>query len=381
MKVRTNADTPADAAQARKFGAEGIGLCRTEHMFFDATRIMAMREMIVAQDEEGRRAALAKILPMQRQDFIELFEIMAGLPVTIRLLDPPLHEFLPHGDAEINELAETLNMEASALRARLTDLQEQNPMLGHRGCRLAITYPEIAEMQARAIFEAAIEAGRQTGTPVVPEVMVPADRDQGGVRHFESGHRQGGEGSESGLGRIDLLPRRHHDRAAARSAESRRHRQDRRVLLLRHERSHANNLSALSRDDSGSFLGDYLAQGIFETDPFVSLDPEGVGELVKIAAERGRKTRPGLEARHLRRAWRRSGLHRVLRDRWARLCVLLALPRAGCAAGGSASRGAGEGRRERLVLGITGGCPPSSCSHSKQARYGALVQRCMGLPD
>src|SRR5208283_5073518 len=173
MKVRTNADTPNDAAQARKFGAEGIGLCRTEHMFFDATRIMAMREMIVSPDESGRRTALAKLLPMQRQDFVELFEIMAGLPVTIRLLDPPLHEFLPHGDAEINELAEALNMEASALRSRLSFLQEQNPMLGHRGCRLAITYPEIAEMQARAIFEATVEVSRRTGTAIVPEVMIP----------------------------------------------------------------------------------------------------------------------------------------------------------------------------------------------------------------
>ena len=173
MKVRTNADTPNDAAQARKFGAEGIGLCRTEHMFFDATRIMAMREMIVSPDESGRRTALAKLLPMQRQDFVELFEIMAGLPVTIRLLDPPLHEFLPHHDEEINELAASLKMEASALRARLNNLSEQNPMLGHRGCRLAISFPEIAEMQARAIFEAAVEAGHKTGAHVVPEVMVP----------------------------------------------------------------------------------------------------------------------------------------------------------------------------------------------------------------
>ena len=173
MKVRTNADTPNDAAQARKFGAEGIGLCRTEHMFFDATRIMAMREMIVSPDESGRRTALAKLLPMQRQDFVELFQIMAGLPVTIRLLDPPLHEFLPHYDEEITELAASLNMEASALRARLNNLSEQNPMLGHRGCRLAISFPEIAEMQARAIFEAAVEAGQKTGSPVVPEVMVP----------------------------------------------------------------------------------------------------------------------------------------------------------------------------------------------------------------
>ena len=173
MKVRTNAETPRDAKQARQLGAEGIGLCRTEHMFFDTDRALAVREMIFALDGNGRRAALTKILPMQRQDFIELFDIMAGFPVTIRLLDPPQHEFLPHDDEDINELAVALNMEASALRARLSYLKEQNPMLGRRGCRLAITFPEIAEMQARAIFEAAIEASRKTGQPVSPEIMVP----------------------------------------------------------------------------------------------------------------------------------------------------------------------------------------------------------------
>src|SRR5690606_19746454 len=173
MKVRTNAETPADARAARSFGAEGIGLCRTEHMFFEGSRINVMREMIIAGDEAGRRAALSKLLPMQRSDFHELFEIMHGLPVTIRLLDPPLHEILPKTDAEIAEVAAALSIEESALRHRVDALHEFNPMLGHRGCRLAISYPEIAEMQARAIFEAAAEAARKTGAAVVPEIMVP----------------------------------------------------------------------------------------------------------------------------------------------------------------------------------------------------------------
>jgi len=294
MKVRTNADTPADAAQARKFGAEGIGLCRTEHMFFDTDRIMAMREMIVATDKEGRRAALAKILPMQRQDFIELFKIMSGLPVTIRLLDPPLHEFLPHGDHEIGELAQALNMEASALRARLSSLQEQNPMLGHRGCRLAITYPEIAEMQARAIFEAAIAVSKSTGAAVVPEVMIPLIATKAELdilkavidRIAKEVQAVSGTPLTYHVGTMIELPR-----AALRAGDI--------AKTAEFFSFGTNDLTqttyGLSRDDSGTFLGDYLSQGIFETDPFVSLDTEGVGELVQIAAERGRKTRPGLK--------------------------------------------------------------------------------------
>ena len=198
MKVRTNAETPADARMARSFGAEGIGLCRTEHMFFDDDRIVAMREMILSDTESGRRAALAKLLPMQRSDFIELFEIMAGLPVTIRLLDPPLHEFLPKSDKEIDEVAAVMNVSADKLRQRTEALHEFNPMLGHRGCRLAVSYPEIAEMQARAIFEAAVEAGRKTGRPVVPEIMVPLGRAEEGVRLRQGGHRCGGEERHGG---------------------------------------------------------------------------------------------------------------------------------------------------------------------------------------
>src|ERR1700726_361581 len=173
LKVRANADTPADARAAIKFGAEGIGLCSTEHMFFDPDRIRAVREMILAQDEKSRRTALAKLLPMQRADFVDLFKIMGGLPVTIRLLDPPLHEFLPHSEREIAEVAKAMGADPKKLADRARELHEFNPMLGFRGCRLAIAFPEIAEMQARAIFEAAVEAGKRTGKPVVPEVMVP----------------------------------------------------------------------------------------------------------------------------------------------------------------------------------------------------------------
>ncbi len=294
LRVRTNADTPKDAAQAREFGAEGIGLCRTEHMFFDADRIMAVREMIVAHDESGRRAALAKILPMQRQDFIDIFRIMGSLPVTIRLLDPPLHEFLPHFDQEINELAASLGIEASALRARLNQLKEQNPMLGHRGCRLAVSYPEIAEMQSRAIFEAAVEVGRLTGEAVVPEVMVPLIATKAEfdiikaiiVKVAKDVEAKSGAPLSYHIGTMIELPR-----AALRAGEIAKEAE----FFSFGTNDLTQTTYGLSRDNSGSFLGDYLAQGIFETDPFVSLDPEGVGELVQIAAERGRKTRPGIK--------------------------------------------------------------------------------------
>jgi pyruvate,orthophosphate dikinase len=294
MKVRTNAETPREAEQARQFGAEGIGLCRTEHMFFDTGRIMAMREMIVASHEEGRRAALAKILPMQRQDFIELFEIMAGLPVTIRLLDPPLHEFLPQQDEEIDELAAVMGIDPGGLRARLHQLEEENPMLGHRGCRLAISYPEIAEMQARAIFEAAVEAGRRTGAPVVPEIMVPlvalkAELDILKaiiVKVAKEVEAASGASISYQVGTMIELPR-----AALRAAEI--------AQSAEFFSFGTNDLTqttfGLSRDDSGSFLGHYLAQGILSADPFVSIDTEGVGELVRIGVERGKATRPDIK--------------------------------------------------------------------------------------
>ncbi|MGB3833896.1 MAG: pyruvate, phosphate dikinase [Mesorhizobium sp.] len=294
MKVRTNAETPADARMARSFGAEGIGLCRTEHMFFDGDRIVAMREMILADTETERRAALAKLLPMQRSDFLELFEIMAGLPVTIRLLDPPLHEFLPKTEEEIAEVAEAMNVPADRLRQRTELLHEFNPMLGHRGCRLAVTYPEIAEMQARAIFEAAVEAGRKTGELVVPEVMVPLvglkkELDYVKARIDEVARavmEETGVHIDYLVGTMIELPR-----AAIRAN----------VIAETAEffSFGTNDLTqttfGISRDDAASFLESYRQKGVIEQDPFVSLDVEGVGELVRMAAEKGRAARPGIK--------------------------------------------------------------------------------------
>jgi len=294
MKVRTNAETPADARMARSFGAEGIGLCRTEHMFFDGERIIAMREMILADAEQGRRAALAKLLPMQRSDFVELFEIMAGLPVTIRLLDPPLHEFLPKSKEEIEEVAKVMQVSPEKLRQRTEALHEFNPMLGHRGCRLAISYPEIAEMQARAIFEAAVEAGRKTGKPVVPEVMVPLI---GLKKEFDFVKAridavaaevlaEGGQKIDYLAGTMIELPRaaiRAH--VIAETAE----------FFSFGTNDLTQTAFGISRDDASAFLETYRQKGIVEQDPFVSLDIDGVGELVKLAAEKGRATRPDIK--------------------------------------------------------------------------------------
>ncbi|MFN3854404.1 MAG: pyruvate, phosphate dikinase [Phreatobacter sp.] len=294
LKVRTNAETPADARVAVRFGAEGIGLCRTEHMFFDEDRIVAVREMILADDEKGRRAALAKLLPMQRSDFVELFEIMAGLPVTIRLLDPPLHEFLPQSDAEIAEVAAAMGADARKLKARAEELHEFNPMLGFRGCRLAVAYPEIAEMQARAIFEAAVQAARKSGKPVVPEVMVPlvatkAELDLVKARIVamaEAVIRETGASLDYIVGTMIELPRA--ALQAGRIAESAE-------FFSFGTNDLTQTTFGISRDDAASFLNPYLAKGIIEVDPFVSLDQEGVGELVRIAAERGRATRPDIK--------------------------------------------------------------------------------------
>ncbi|MEO5376094.1 MAG: pyruvate, phosphate dikinase, partial [Alphaproteobacteria bacterium] len=294
MKVRTNAETPLDAQTARKFGCEGIGLCRTEHMFFDPTRITAVREMILASDEAGRRAALAKLLPYQRQDFVELFTIMSGLPVTIRLLDPPLHEFLPHTDADINEVAKASGMDAGLLRARNASLHESNPMLGHRGCRLGVTYPEIYEMQAQAIFEAAVEVTKKGGEPVVPEVMIPlvstkkefdlmkAAVDKMAAQVFKAT----GKTLTYQVGTMIELPRA--ALAAGQIAETAE-------FFSFGTNDLTQTTLGMSRDDSGAFLGVYREKGIYEKDPFASLDQEGVGELVKIACERGAKTRPGIK--------------------------------------------------------------------------------------
>jgi len=294
MKVRTNAETPADARMARSFGAEGIGLCRTEHMFFDGDRIVAMREMILADTEKDRRTALAKLLPMQRSDFLELFEIMAGLPVTIRLLDPPLHEFLPKTEEEIAEVAAAMNVSADKLRQRTEALHEFNPMLGHRGCRLAVSYPEIAEMQARAIFEAAVEAGKKTGSPVVPEIMVPLVGLMKELDYVKARIDQVAQSvmTESGT-QIDYLTGTMIElpRAAIRAH----------VIAEAAEffSFGTNDLTqttfGISRDDAASFLETYRQKGIIEQDPFVSLDVDGVGELVKIAVEKGRATRPEIK--------------------------------------------------------------------------------------
>jgi pyruvate, orthophosphate dikinase len=294
LGVRANADTPTDARVALKFGAEGIGLCRTEHMFFEEHRIRAVREMILADDESMRRAALAKLLPMQRQDFVELFEIMQGLPVTIRLLDPPLHEFLPHSEEEITEVAEAMKADPRKLADRARQLHEFNPMLGFRGCRLAIAYPEIAEMQARAIFEAAAEAAARTGKPVVPEVMVPliatkAELDLVKERidaMAEAVAKERGVKIDYQVGTMIELPR-----AALMAGEI--------AQSAEFFSFGTNDLTqttfGISRDDAASFLGPYTARGILKRDPFVSIDREGVGELMRIGADRGRKTRQKLK--------------------------------------------------------------------------------------
>ncbi|MGB7077758.1 MAG: pyruvate, phosphate dikinase [Xanthobacteraceae bacterium] len=294
LKVRANADTPADARAAVKFGAEGIGLCRTEHMFFDEDRIRAVREMILAGDETARRTALSKLLPMQRADFVELFKIMGGLPVTIRLLDPPLHEFLPHSEEEIAEVAKAMGADPQKLADRARELSEFNPMLGFRGCRLAIAYPEIAEMQARAIFEAAVEAQRATGKPVAPEIMVPLiatkmeldlvkDRIDATAKMVRDETKSK---IDYQVGTMIELPR-----AALKAGEI--------AETAQFFSFGTNDLTqttfGISRDDAASFLGIYTAKGILPADPFVSLDRDGVGELVRIATERGRKVRKNLK--------------------------------------------------------------------------------------
>ena len=294
LKVRTNAETPLDARTALKFGAEGIGLCRTEHMFFQPERIVAMQEMILADDAEGRTRALAKLLPMQRADFVELFEIMAGLPVTIRLLDPPLHAFLPHEEEELALVAQAAGVEVKVVRRRLADLKESNPMLGLRGCRLGILFPEIYEMQARAIFEAALDVAARTGRTVVPEVMIPlilAARELELIKERVDAvaaevSAARGEELDYQVGTMIELPR-----AALRAGEI--------AAFAEFFSFGTNDLTqmtlGLSRDDSGKFLEPYIRAEIFHGDPFQTLDASGVGELVQLAAERGRAARPALK--------------------------------------------------------------------------------------
>ena len=294
LKVRANAETPLDCKTAREFGAEGVGLCRTEHMFFDAGRITAVRQMILASDEKGRRAALDRLLPEQRSDFAEIFTVMAGLPVTIRLLDPPLHEFLPHEEAEFAEVAQAAGIDVDTLKRRANELHEFNPMIGHRGCRLGVTYPEIYEMQARAIFEAALDVAAESGAAPIPEVMIPLVATKRELdlmkavvdRAAQAVFAERGTEVEYLVGTMIELPR-----AALMAGE---------IAETGEFFSFGTNdltqtTLGVSRDDAARFLGAYVEQGIYPKDPFVSLDVEGVGELVRLAAERGRATRPDIK--------------------------------------------------------------------------------------
>ncbi|HEX7758658.1 MAG TPA: pyruvate, phosphate dikinase [Caulobacteraceae bacterium] len=294
LKVRANAETANDARTARQFGAEGIGLCRTEHMFFDDARIAAVREMILADDEQGRRAALAKILPMQKGDFVELFEIMEGLPVTIRLLDPPLHEFLPHTEEDLKAVAEATGLDAAKLLRRAKELRETNPMLGHRGCRLGVSYPEIYEMQVRAIIEAALDvaaSGRPAPKVEIMHPLVAKGEEMNYLRALTDRTvkqvcDERGATIEYSVGAMVELPR-----AALRAADL--------AKSAEFFSFGTNDLTqttfGISRDDSGRFLNAYIDKGIFEKDPFVSIDVDGVGDLIRIAAERGRAVRPDVK--------------------------------------------------------------------------------------
>jgi pyruvate,orthophosphate dikinase len=294
LGVRANAETPLDAETAKKFGADGIGLCRTEHMFFNPERIGAVRQMIMANNEDGRRVALARLLPFQRDDFKKLFEIMGDLPVTIRLLDPPLHEFLPHGEAELAEVARASGENVEAMRRRAAELAEANPMLGHRGCRLGISYPEIYEMQARAIFEGALAVAKETGKAPTPEIMIPLvgikkelEITRAQIEKVaEEVFRGSGKRIEYTIGTMIELPR------AAIVADK--------IAEVADFFSFGTNdltqtVFGLSRDDAGKFLPEYVALGILPKDPFVSIDIDGVGAMIRLAAERGRKTKNKLK--------------------------------------------------------------------------------------
>lgn len=294
LKVRANAETPLDCRTAREFGAEGVGLCRTEHMFFEQSRITAVRQMILAEDETGRRAALEKLLPEQRSDFLEIFEVMAGLPVTIRLLDPPLHEFLPHEEAEFAEVATAAGVDVDTLKRRAGELHEFNPMLGHRGCRLGVTYPEIYEIQARAIFEAAIAVAEKSGAAPVPEVMIPLVATKRELELMKTVVDKAAQAVFAEKGRtIDYLVGTMIElpRAALMAGEI--------AEVGAFFSFGTNDLTqttlGVSRDDASRFLTTYVEKGIYAKDPFVSLDVEGVGQLIALAAERGRATRPDIK--------------------------------------------------------------------------------------
>ena len=294
LKVRTNADTPRDTVQAVEFGAEGIGLCRTEHMFFAEDRIMAVREMIVAKNEEQRRKALDKILPMQRQDFTEIYEALEGMPATIRFLDPPLHEFVPHSDEEIAELSKEMGLTFEELKATVEDLHEFNPMMGHRGCRLAVSYPEIAEMQTRAVIEAALDVKANKGYDIVPEIMIPLVGEIKELKYVkdvvvktaEAVMEERGTKIDYHVGTMIEIPR------AALTADEIAKEAD---FFSFGTNDLTQMTFGFSRDDAAKFLGSYYDKKIYEQDPFAKLDQTGVGQLVKIAAEKGRATRPDIK--------------------------------------------------------------------------------------
>ena len=310
LGVRTNADTPRDAKMAYKFGAEGIGLCRTEHMFFDQQRIMAVRQMIVSKTAEQREQALNKLLPMQRGDFEELYKSMNGYPVTIRLLDPPLHEFLPHEDSEILELSKEMNITFDELKQVVVSLHEFNPMMGHRGCRLDVTYPEIARMQTKAIIEAAINVNKE-GMNIVPEIMIPLIGDAKELKFVkniitETADKVINEANVNlkyEIGTMIEIPRA--CLIADKIAE------DAEFFSFG-----TNDLTQLgfgySRDDAGKFLKSYYEKNIYEFDPFQRIDQEGIGKLVRLAAELGKITRPNISLGICRRTWGRSIIYRIL---------------------------------------------------------------------
>ena len=294
LKVRTNSETPLDTKTARDFGAEGIGLCRTEHMFFDEERILSVRQMILSKSIEDRNSALDKLLPHQKEDFKKIFKVMSGLPVTVRLLDPPLHEFLPKADKDIEEVARSLNLSAKEVKDRIAELHEENPMLGHRGCRLGISFPEIYEMQCRAIFEAIVELKKQKVKAAIVEIMIPLVSTESELKILRALvnkiakeiEKENKLKLEYMVGTMIELPR------AALQAKS----------ISKHADFFSfgtNDLTqttfGISRDDSGKFLNDYIDNKIFDVDPFVSIDQNGVGELVEIASSRGRKTNKNIK--------------------------------------------------------------------------------------
>ena len=294
LRVRTNSETPADTKIARDFGAEGIGLCRTEHMFFDEKRIVSVRQMILSKTLEDRRSALAKILPYQKNDFLEIFKIMNGLPVTVRLLDPPLHEFLPKTDKDISDVARELNMSNSDIKSRIVELHEQNPMLGHRGCRLGISFPEIYQMQCTAVFEALVECKRKKIKSVIPEIMIPLVSTAAEIQILKNLvdktaaeiQKKYSTKIKYYVGTMIELPR-----AAIRAKDIAKYAD----FFSFGTNDLTQTTFGISRDDSGKFLNDYVENNIFNKDPFVSIDERGVGELIKIATERGRLEKKSLK--------------------------------------------------------------------------------------